>query len=118
MTVGACQTVGLRRYPDGTPFANVIESERTPQRERVLADPPRLKPQSFLRQIVYAALPRGTEVILDPCMSSGSTIAAALAVGYPAIGIERNEQYYQRSLRAIPALTDLYPMQSTRLLHQ
>ncbi len=85
MTVGDYQTGGLRRYPDGTPFANVIESERTPQRERVLADHPSLKPQSFLRQIVYAALPLGTEVILDPCMSSGSTITAALAVGYPAL---------------------------------
>lgn len=120
MTVSDClrtyQTGGLRRNPDGTPFTDVIESERTPQRERMIANHPSLKPQSFLRQIVYASLPLGTGVILDPFMGSGSTIAAALAVGYPAIGIERNEQYYQLSLHAIPTLADLYPMQSTLLL--
>lgn len=120
MTVSEClrahQTGGLRRNPDGTPFTDVIESERTPQRERALANHPSLKPQSFLRQIVYAALPLGTGVILDPFMGSGSTIAAALAVGYAAIGIERNKRYYQLSVQAIPALANLYPAQSQLFL--
>jgi site-specific DNA-methyltransferase (adenine-specific) len=98
------QTGGLRRKPDGTPFEDVIENERTPQKEREIADHPSLKPQSFLRQIVYAALPLGEGIILDPFMGSGSTIAAAEAVGYSCIGIERYEKYYKMALNAIPKL--------------
>jgi site-specific DNA-methyltransferase (adenine-specific) len=111
MTVKEClfehETGGLRRKPDGRPFEDVINSERTPQRERNLADHPSLKPQSFLRQIVYAALPLGHGIVLDPFMGSGSTIAAAEFVGYRSIGIERHPDYFQLSERAIPALADL-----------
>jgi len=35
---------GLRRLPDGNPFLDVIESIRTPQREREIAQHPSLKP--------------------------------------------------------------------------
>lgn len=101
------QTGGLRRKPDGAPFEDVSQSERTPQRERALADHPSLKPQSFLRQIVYAALPLGEGVVLDPFMGSGSTIAAAEALGYASIGIERHREYFELSQRAIPALAQL-----------
>lgn len=108
MTVSEClkafQTGGLRRKPDGNPFEDVIASERTPQRERQIAPHPSLKPQSFLRQVVYAALPLGEGVVLDPFMGSGSTLAAAEAVGYAAIGIERNAEYYAMCQRAVPAL--------------
>ncbi len=111
MTVEDClkqfQTGGLRRKPDGTPFEDVIESERTPRRERAVANHPSLKPQSFLRQIVYAALPLGEGIILDPFMGSGSTIAAAEAIGYTAIGIERQKDYYEMSLQAVPLLSSL-----------
>jgi len=101
------QTGGLRRKPDGAPFEDVIQSERTSQRERALADHPSLKPQSLLRQIVYAALPLGEGVVLDPFMGSGSTIAAAEALGYASIGIERHREYFELSQRAIPALAQL-----------
>jgi hypothetical protein len=37
----------------------------TPQKEREIANHPSLKPQSFLRQVVYAALPLGEGVIVD-----------------------------------------------------
>ncbi len=111
MTVSEClrnfQTGGLRRKPDGRPFEDVIESERTPQRERQLANHPSLKPQSFLREIVYASLPLGKGIVLDPFMGSGSTIAAAEALGYNAIGIERLEEYFTMSIKAIPALAQL-----------
>ncbi|MFN4294857.1 MAG: site-specific DNA-methyltransferase, partial [Thermoflexales bacterium] len=70
MTVSEClrrfQTGGLRRKPNGNPFEDVIESERTPQKERAIAGHPSLKPQSFLRQIVYVALPLGEGIVLDP----------------------------------------------------
>lgn len=101
------QTGGLRRKPDGNPFEDVIESERTSQQERQIASHPSLKPQSFLRQIVYASLPLGDGLVLDPFMGSGSTIAAAEAVGYSALGIERYPEYYKMSLNAIPQLAKL-----------
>jgi site-specific DNA-methyltransferase (adenine-specific) len=98
-------TGGLRRKPDGNPFEDVIASERTPQRERTIVEHPSLKPQSFLRKIVYASLPLGKGVIVDPFMGSGSTIAAAEAVGYQSIGIERYKDYFEKSQIAIPKLT-------------
>lgn len=121
MTVSEClrhfQTGGLRRKPDGNPFEDVIESERTPQKERAVANHPSLKPQSFLRQIVYTALPLGEGIILDPFMGSGSTIAAAEAVGYAALGIERHKEYYVMSLQAIPALSSMAPKDAQLSLH-
>lgn len=112
MTTSEClrcfQTGGLRRKPDGNPFEDVIESERTPQKERAIVNHPSLKPQSFLRQIVYASLPLGEGIVLDPFMGSGSTIAAAEAIGYSAIGIEKYREYYSMSLQAVPALSSLH----------
>ncbi len=109
MTVGEClrtnQTGGLRRKPDGSPFEDVIRSARTPKDERSIVDHPSLKPQEFLRNIVYAALPLGKGILLDPFSGSGSTIAAAEALGYRAIGLERNEEYFMQSLRAVSRLS-------------
>lgn len=100
------QTGGLRRYPDG-PFEDVIPSERTPQKEREIADHPSLKPQSLLRRLVYAALPLGEGVIADPFMGSGSTIAACEAVGVQSIGVERHREYFDLARAAIPRLKAL-----------
>jgi site-specific DNA-methyltransferase (adenine-specific) len=122
MTVSEClrefQTGGLRRDPDGKPFSDVIESGRTPALEKKIANHPSLKPQAFLRKVVSAALPLGQGIILDPFMGSGSTIAAAEAVGYSAIGIERHPEYYQMSLDAIPHLskTTIVPQPAAQLL--
>lgn len=101
------KTGGLRRKPDGNPFCDVIPSERTPQIERDIAAHPSLKPQSFLRQVVYAALPLGEGIITDPFMGSGSTVAAAKAMGLYCIGIERYQKYYEMSRTAIPKLANL-----------
>lgn len=100
-------TGGLRRKPDGNPFEDVISSERTPQEERRIVEHPSLKPQSFLRKIVYASLPLGNGIIVDPFMGSGSTIAAVEAVGYKGIGIERYKDYFDASRLAIPKLAKL-----------
>lgn len=112
MKVSEClreyQTGALRRRPDGSPFCDVIASERTPQKERKIASHPSLKPQSFLRQIVYASLPLGEGSVLDPFMGSGSTVAACEAVGLSGIGVERINEYYQTSLKAVPKLAALY----------
>lgn len=101
------QTGALRRMPDGKPFSDVIVSERTPKRERALANHPSLKPQSFMRQLVWAALPLGEGIIADPFMGSGSTVAAAEAMGQRCIGIERYSDYFEMSEYAIPALAAL-----------
>src|SRR5258708_33474822 len=96
MTVGDCLREfgngGIRRTVEGGPLEDVIASGRTPQRERAIADHPSLKPQEFLRRIVYSSLPLGKGVVLDPFMGSGSTIAAAEAVGYRSVGIERFDE--------------------------
>jgi len=101
------QTGGLRRISDDKPFSDVIPSGRTPSLEKSIANHPSLKPQSFLRQIVYAALPLGEGIIVDPFMGSGSTVAAAEAVGLCCMGIERYNDYYEMSLKAIPQLKSL-----------
>jgi site-specific DNA-methyltransferase (adenine-specific) len=98
------QTGGIRRTPEGKPFSDVILSERTARRERAIADHPSLKPQSFLRQVVYACLPLGKGIIADPFMGSGSTVAAAQSVGLSCIGVERFADYYKMSRTAISQL--------------
>lgn len=102
------QTGGLRRTRADKPFNDVMVSGRTPQRERKIANHPSLKPQSFLRQIVHASLPLGTGIIADPFMGSGSTIAAAEALGLASIGTERYLNYYEISRSAIPRLAALF----------
>ena len=100
-------TGGLRRIAEDAPFVDVIRSAPTRARERGLAPHPSLKPQAFMRQIVRAALPLGRGVVLDPFMGAGSTLAAACAVGYASIGIERDRLYFRIAERAIPALARL-----------
>jgi site-specific DNA-methyltransferase (adenine-specific) len=111
MTVADCLREygagALRRREDGLPFGDVIRSERSPKSEREIADHPSLKPQSFMRQIVRAALPLGTGVVMDPFMGSGSTIAAAIYNGYEAVGIERSAEYFNMAGCAIPRLAGL-----------
>ena len=95
----------LRRPSDDEPFVDVIPSGRTPQAEKRIAPHPSLKPQGFLRQMIRAALPMGTGVILDPFAGSGSTLAASEALGYRAIGVESDERYVELASAAIPQLS-------------
>ena len=98
------KTGGLRRIGAARPFGDVIESHPTRAAERALAPHPSLKPQAFLRRLVHAALPMGEGVVLDPFAGSGSTLAAAEAVGYASIGVERDPAYVELASRAIPRL--------------
>lgn len=108
MTVADClrayETGGLRRRPDSGPFLDVIESERTSQKEKEIAPHPSLKPQSILRTVVYASLPLGKGIVVDPFAGSGSTVAAAEAMGLCAIGVERQNDYFQMGIEVIPKL--------------
>jgi DNA modification methylase len=98
------KTGGLRRISDELPFGDVIPSGPTRPEERALSPHPSLKPQSFMRQIVRASLPVGEGVVLDPFMGGGSTIAAAVAVGYESIGIERDPAFFAMAEQGIPRL--------------
>jgi DNA modification methylase len=50
--------------------------------------------------IQQAKVPAGG-TILDPYAGSGSTIVAAVTMGYPAIGIEISEQYFEIMVRRV-----------------
>jgi DNA modification methylase len=99
------KTGGLRRPSAAAPFSDVIQSSPTRPEERAISPHPSLKPQSFMRQIVRAALPLGEGVVLDPFMGGGSTVAAAISVGYESIGIEHDSLFFRTSVRAIPELS-------------
>jgi site-specific DNA-methyltransferase (adenine-specific) len=101
------KTGGLRRISAAEPFGDVIRSAPTRAEERRIAPHPSLKPQAFMRRIVRAALPLGQGVVLDPFMGAGSTIAACVAKGYEAIGVEVDAAYFAMAEAAIPALARL-----------
>lgn len=105
--LAAWGTGGLRRVSVDQPFGDVIRSSPTRKTEREIAAHPSLKPQAFLRQVVRAILPLGKGVVLDPFAGSGSTLAAAEAVGYESIGIERDLEYFELAKRSIAKLSDL-----------
>ncbi len=100
---------GLRRPSRDVPFGDVIKSSPAPKAERRLAPHPSLKPQLFLRALARAMLPFGEGTLLDPFAGSGSTLAAAEAVGYASIGIERDPKYFALAQGAVPELSKLYP---------
>lgn len=104
MTVADClriyETGGLRRNRDGNPFSDVLVSERTSKEEKQICNHPSLKPQSLMRQIVWASLPLGKGIILDPFIGGGSTIAAANNQGFNSIGVERNPEFFCDGIRS------------------
>lgn len=112
------QAGGLRRISSAQPFGDVIVSAPTRKEERAIAPHPSLKPQAFMRQIVRAALPLGVGTVFDPFMGGGSTIAAALAVGYESVGIELDETFFSMAKKAIPRLAALTRTTQTTLFFQ
>jgi site-specific DNA-methyltransferase (adenine-specific) len=98
------KTGALRRLSKETPFLDVIKSGRTPEEEHEIAPHPSLKPQHYMRQLVWASLPLGEGIVLDPFMGGGATIAAAEAVGYDSIGVEIDPQYFEMAKMGIPKL--------------
>ncbi len=101
------RTGALRRPSRAQPFGDVIRSHPARARERRAARHPSLKPQAFLRQVVRAVLPFGEGVVLDPFAGSGSTLAAAEALGYTSIGVERDPAYFDAARKAMPLLAAL-----------
>jgi DNA modification methylase len=107
-------TGGFRRPSKDKPFGDVIASAPTRAAERRIAPHPSLKPQSFMRKLVRAVLPLGTGIVCDPFAGAGSTIAAAEAVGYASIGIERDPAYFRMASEAIPRLAALQLSEEAR----
>jgi len=97
-------TGGFRRVSATKPFGDVIESAPTRATERKLAPHPSLKPQAFLRKLVRGVLPLGQGIILDPFAGAASTLAAAQAVGYQSVGVERDAEYFRIASAALPRL--------------
>ncbi|MFJ2916654.1 DNA-methyltransferase [Streptomyces sp. NPDC087307] len=108
---------GLRRISDEQPFGDVIKSSPTRAKERKIANHPSLKPQEFLRQVVRAILPLGEGVVLDPFCGSGSTLAAAEAVGYASVGVELDSAYIEIAREAVPQLAEIKPNSSAKKDH-
>ena len=100
-------TGGFRRISDARPFGDVIESAPTRSTERKLAPHPSLKPQAFLRQLVRGVLPLGRGIVLDPFAGAASTLAAAEAVGYESVGVERDAAYFKLASLGAPRLAAL-----------
>ncbi|MHB8876955.1 MAG: DNA-methyltransferase [Myxococcaceae bacterium] len=99
------KTGGWRRLSDERPFGDVIQSHPTRRAERSIAPHPSLKPQAFLRKLVRGVLPLGEGIVLDSFAGSGSLIAAAEAIGYQSIGLERDPHYVAMARKAIPGLS-------------
>lgn len=97
-------TGGFRRPSSDKPFGDVIPSSPTRKSERAMAPHPSLKPQQFLRTLVRGVLPLGQGTVLDPFCGAGSTLAAAEAVGYTSIGIEKDPLYFEMAKRSLPNL--------------
>ena len=101
------KTGGFRRPSANSPFGDVIRSAPTRKIEKLIAPHPSLKPQAFLRQLVRGALPLGEGVVVDTFAGSGSTLAAAEAVGYESVGIELDRRYFDMGIKAIQPLAEL-----------
>jgi site-specific DNA-methyltransferase (adenine-specific) len=97
-------TGALRRPSVDVPFGDVIRAAPASRQERAIAPHPTLKPQTLMRRLVHASLPLGEGMILDPFAGSGSTLAAAVAVGYQGVGVEIDLHYLKLAEKAIPAL--------------
>ncbi len=107
-TVAACLrtwgTGALRRRADGRPFEDVIASAPASRRERAVAGHPSPKPQAFCRAVVRASLPLASGLVVDPFAGSGAIVAAAQAVGYDAVGLELDVDFYRAAVEALPRL--------------
>lgn len=101
------KTGGFRRPSADKPFGDVIVSSPTRSAERAIAPHPSLKPQSFMRKLIRGVLPLGEGIVCDPFAGGGSTLAAAAAVGYQAVGIEKDSSFFDLASAAIPKLTEL-----------
>lgn len=120
------QTGGVRRESGDRPFTDLLGNGKTPKEETDIVENahpdgeneseahPNQKPQKLMRELCHAALPLQEGTIVDPFMGSGSTIAAAHALNYDAVGIELDETFYQMAKNSIPTLSKVSTEIETR----
>lgn len=101
---------GAHVFLAGTPMLqHLVQSGMAEAIEEAVSDHPTLKPQHLLRILTRSLLPLGKGQVLDPFCGSGSTLAACQAVGYDAIGIEVDDDYFASLHTNIRQLSGLYP---------
>ena len=74
---------GRFTFPAGRP-QSVIQAHNVPAKRRVHSTE---KPLDLMTKLIRSVTPAGG-IVLDPCCGSGSTGVAAVAAGFPFIGIE------------------------------
>jgi hypothetical protein len=63
---------------------------------------PTIKPIRLMEYLIKLVMPKHEgAVLLDPFVGSGSTLVAAKNLGYKAIGIEMNEEYFEIAKRRV-----------------
>lgn len=102
-------TGALRRLNVDQPLPDIIQSGKTPSAEDAISPHPTLKPQHILRILTRALLPLGEGTVLEPFAGSGSELGACQALGYDAVGVEKDAEYYAGLEKHIRAFASMYP---------
>lgn len=76
---------------------DVIEVDSVPRNKRIH---PTQKPIELLKWLI-SSYSNGDAVVLDPFSGSGSTAIACVETGRQCIGIEKEREYYDRSMERI-----------------
>jgi len=94
-------------------MSNIREPE-LPESIEVKRTDPVYMAHAYLTKVPVAAIVPFIEaftepgqLVLDPFAGSGSTLAAALAVGYDGVGVELDDAYVALARQAIPRLARL-----------
>jgi site-specific DNA-methyltransferase (adenine-specific) len=91
------EAVGLGPFkailPDGSFQSNILEGFSKGQAEK-FDEHCTIKPVSLIRHLIEMFLPKsGSHLVLDPFAGTGTTLVAALELGYGAVGIEIEKRY-------------------------
>lgn len=79
--------------PDGSFQSNILEGF-SKGRDEKFDEHCTIKPISLIRKLLELFLPEGkNHVVLDPFAGTGTTLIAALELGYKAMGIETEKKY-------------------------
>ena len=95
-----------RVYADSGGASRFFYTAKASRRERGEGNThPTVKPLSLMRWLVKLVTPPGG-VILDPFAGSGTTLLAAQAEGFDAVGIEREAEYVEIARKRIEGAGD------------
>ena len=93
---------GCEELPMGEPPASArskpAEGRQSPLGKTRQNFHPTVKPLKLMSYLITLGSREG-DVVLDPFMGSGSTLVAAISLGFKAIGIETSEEYCEIAVR-------------------